>query len=351
MIVLTDGYRDPHTAKTAICVIRYRPEEVVAVLDRQGAGRTAGQWLGVGRDIPVVAAVADAPGANALLVGIAPPGGKLPPHWRPILLEALHRRLTVISGLHEFLADDAELSRAAAKAGAELIDLRRNDERDVADRQGIRPECLRIHTVGNDCSCGKMVAAVELSRGLVRAGVDAAFVATGQTGILVAGSGCPIDRVIADFLSGAAEKLVLANQHHDVIVVEGQGSLFHPRYSGVTLGLLHGLMPHGLVLCYEMGRTAVAGMESVPLASLEEVVAFYEAAANLMHPCRVIGVAVNGQRFPCDADVAAECARVGQALGLPACDVLRQGPDKLVQAVLELKDSPLPPGEGQGVRA
>ena len=103
-----------------------------------------------------------------------------------------------------------------------------------------------------------------------RAGVDAAFVATGQTGILVAGGGCPVDRVIADFVSGAAEKLVLANQHHEVIVVEGQGSLFHPRYSGVTLGLLHGLMPHGLILCYEMGRTAVAGMESVPLAAAGE---------------------------------------------------------------------------------
>ena len=118
MIVLTDGYRDPHTAKTAICVIRYRPEEVVAVLDRQGAGQTASQWLGVGGAIPVVAAVADAPAANALLVGIAPPGGKLPPHWRAILLEAVGRRLTVISGMHEFLCDDAELVRAAAGTGA-----------------------------------------------------------------------------------------------------------------------------------------------------------------------------------------------------------------------------------------
>ena len=244
MIILTDGYRDPHTAKTAICVIRYRPEEVVAVLDRQGAGRTAGDWLGVGGRIPVVAALADAPEANALLIGIAPPGGKIPPHWRPILLEAIHRRMTVISGLHEFLADDRRVGpRPPPARRAELVDLRRNDEHDVANRQGIRAGCLRIHTIGNDCSCGKMVAAVEVARGLVRAGVDAAFVATGQTGILVAGSGCPIDRVIADFVSGAAEKLVLANQHHEVIVVEGQGSLFHPRYSCVTLGLLHGLMP------------------------------------------------------------------------------------------------------------
>ena len=147
--------------------------------------------------------------------------------------------------------------------------MRGNDERDVANRQGLRAGCLRIHTIANDCSCGKMVASVEVAAGLNRAGVDAAFVATGQTGILVAGSGCPVDRVISDFVSGAAEKLVLANQHHEVIVVEGQGSLFHPRYSCVTLGLLHGLMPDGLILCYEMGRQAFYGMEPFPAVAGE----------------------------------------------------------------------------------
>ena len=337
MILLSDGYRDPHTAKTAMCLIRYRPEEVVAVFDRQGAGRTAAEWLGIGGAIPVVAELADAPAADTLVIGIAPPGGKIPAHWRPILLEAARREMTVVSGLHDFLAHDAELAQAAARHGGQLVDLRRNDEHDVANRRGIRPGCLRIHTVGNDCSVGKMVAAVELARGLERAGVDAAFVATGQTGILVAGGGCPVDRVIGDFISGAAEKLVLANQQHEVIVVEGQGSLFHPRYSGVTLGLLHGLMPHGLILCYEMGRTAVAGMEDIRLPPLGKVVEFYESAANLMHPCRVIGVAVNGQKYPRDEDVAAECARVERELGLPVCDVLRHGPAKLVQAVVELR--------------
>ena len=143
--------------------------------------------------------------------------------------------------------------------------------------------------------------------------------------------------MISDFVSGAAEKLVLANQHHDVIVVEGQGSLFHPRYSCVTLGLLHGLMPHGLILCYEMGREAVFGMESVRLPALEKVVEFYESAANIMHPCRVIGVAVNGQKYADDALVTAECERVSRRLGLPACDVIRQGPDRLVEAVLKLR--------------
>jgi uncharacterized NAD-dependent epimerase/dehydratase family protein len=336
MVLITDGCTDAHTAKTAICLVRYRPEEVVAVLDRQSAGKTCQQTFGVGGQIPCVGTLAEAPEANTLVVGIAPPGGKIPPHWRPMILEAIRRKMTVVSGLHDLLRDDPEFRRAAAEHDVQLVDVRDNQEHDVASRLGIREHCLRIHTVANDCSCGKMVTSVEVARGLSRAGVDAAFVATGQTGILVAGSGCPIDRVIADFVAGAAEKLVLANQHHEVMLVEGQGSLFHPRYSCVTLGLLHGLMPDGLILCYEMGRRAIFGMENVPLAPLERVLEFYEAAANIMHPCRVIGVAVNGQKFPDDA-VAAECDQVSRRLGLPACDVIRHGPDRLVEAVIQLR--------------
>ena len=334
MTILTDGTNDPNTAKTAVCLLRYRSEEVVAVLDRQSAGKTCQEVFGAGGRIPCVGSLADAARANTLVIGIAPPGGKIPLGWRPILLQAVARGMDVVSGLHDFLCDDAELRAAAQKYGVALIDLRRNDEHDVAARVGIREGCFRIHTIGNDCCVGKMVASVELAAGLNRAGVDAAFVATGQTGILVAGGGCPIDRVAADFVSGAAEKLVLANQHHDVIVVEGQGSLFHPRYSCVTLGLLPGLMPDALILCYAMGRRAFYGMENVPLPTLENVVEYYEASANIMHPCRVIGVAVNGLGFSDDA-VAAECDRVSRRLGLPACDVLRHGPTRLVEAALE----------------
>jgi len=336
MVIVTDGFNNPRTAKTAVCLLRYRPDEVVAVLDRQSVGKTCQDVFGLGGTIPMIGSLADAAGANTLMVGIAPPGGKIPPHWRPILLEAIARKMTIVSGLHDFLCDDAEFRQAAERHGARLIDVRDNDEHDVAQRQGLRDGCLRLHTIGNDCNCGKMVAAVELAQGLNRAGVDAAFVATGQTGILVAGGGCPIDRVISDFVSGAAEKLVLANQHHDVVVVEGQGSLFHPRYSCVTLGLLHGLMPDGLILCYEMGRETVYGMDGVQLPSLERVVEFYESAANIMHPCRVIGVAVNGLRFG-ESEIAAECDRVGRRLGLPACDAIRHGPARLVKAVMELK--------------
>jgi uncharacterized NAD-dependent epimerase/dehydratase family protein len=336
LVILIDGYHDAHTAKTAVNVIRYKPEEVVAVLDRQAAGRTTQDLLGVGGTIPVVAALADAPGANALLIGIAPPGGKIPPPWRAIVLEGIARGLDIVSGLHDFLKDDAEFAAAARQSGARLVDVRDNDERDVANRQGIREGCLRIHTVANDCSLGKMVVSVEVVEGLKRRGVDAKFIATGQTGILIEGDGIAVDRVISDFVNGAAEKLVLANQHHEVIVIEGQGSLFHPRYSCVTLGLLHGSVPDGLILCYEMGRKGVYGMEEVPLASLEQVRDFYESAANIMHPCRSIGVAINGAKFS-DAEVAAERERVRARMGLPTCDVLRHGPDELVEAVLALR--------------
>lgn len=336
MIILTDGHFNRHAAKTAICVVRYKPEEVVAVLDRDLAGKTCEEVMGTGGEIPLVGSLAEAAEANTLLIGIAPPGGKVPAAWRPIILEAIARKLTIVSGLHDFLSDDGEFREAAAEQGVRLIDLRDNQERDVASGRPFRPGCLRIHTVANDCSCGKMVASVELALGLNRAGVDAAFVATGQTGIMVAGGGCPIDRVISDFVSGAAEKLVLDNEHHQVIVVEGQGSLYHPRYSGVTFGLLHGLRPDGLIFCYEMGRKSIDDMKHVTLPPHEKAIEFYETCANVMHPCRVVGVAVNGQHFPAD-EVADECQRVERQLGLPTCDVIRQGPEKLVDAVIQLK--------------
>lgn len=336
IILLTDGYSDAHTAKTAINVIRYRPAEVAAILDRQASRKTSRELFGVGGDIPVIAALAEAPRANTLLIGIAPPGGKIPEAWRPIVLEAIARGMKVVSGLHDLLKNDAEFVEAARLAGVDLVDVRDNNETDVAHRKGIRQECLRIHTVGNDCSCGKMVAAVEVVEGLKRRGTDAKFVATGQTGIMIEGDGCPIDRVISDFVNGAAEKLVLKNQHHEVIVIEGQGSLFHPRYSCVTLGLLHGSMPDGLIACYEMGRKRIDDMPQVVLPSLEKLIEFYESAASIMHPCRVIGVAVNGRVFS-DHEVAAECEQVTRRTGLAACDVYRHGAEKLVDAVLKLK--------------
>ncbi len=336
LIILTEGHTEPITGKTASCVLRYRPEEVVALLDSTQAGRTTQELLGVGGATPIVGRLDEAAGANTLMIGIAPSGGRVPPAWRSVILEAIGRGMDVVSGLHEFIGNDAEFAAAAAKSGAKIVDVRKNNERDVAHRQGLREECLRIHTVGQDCCVGKMLVAVELANALKAEGHDAKFIATGQTGILVEGDGVPIDCVVSDFVNGAIEKQVLANQHHEILVVEGQGSLAHPKYSAVTLGLLHGCAPHGMIMCYEAGREGVHGMEYWPMKSLPELRDVYEAMANLMGPSRVIGVGINSRRLG-DKQAADERRRVSDELGLPACDVLRDGPDELVQAIVAMK--------------
>lgn len=337
MVILTDGYSNALTAKTACSVLRYCADEVVAVFDREGAGKSARQLLGVGEDIPVIGRLDQAGDFNTLLIGIAPPGGKIPPDWRPVVLEAIKRGKTIVSGLHDFLVNDAEFRAAAHASGARLVDVRKNDEGDVASGRGIREQCLRVHTVGQDCSVGKMLVTVELSRALAAQTIPTKFIATGQTGIIVEGDGCPIDCVVSDFVSGAVEKLILANQHHEILMIEGQGCLAHPRYSAVTLGLLHGCMPHGMILCYEAGRKGFFGMEHLPLTGLAKLRQVYETMANLMCPSEVIGVAINS-RLLSDQQAEQERQRIGEELKLPACDVIRHGPDELVQAVLDLRD-------------
>jgi uncharacterized NAD-dependent epimerase/dehydratase family protein len=336
LVILTEGRTDPVTAKTAACVIRYGNDEVVALLDSTQAGKTSQELLGIGGAIPVVAKLADAPGANTLLIGIAPSGGKIPPAWRPVLLEAMTRGCDVVSGLHEFLCDDPEFAAAAAKHGVKLVDVRKNDERDVAKGEGFREGCLRIHTVGQDCSCGKMVVSVEVARGLSKRGADCKFIATGQTGILIEGDGCPVDRVISDFLNGAVEKQILANQHHDIVVLEGQGFITHPRYSPVTLGLLHGAQPQGLILCYEARRPHVMGMPNVQLKPLAELRDLYEKISGALSPTRVIGIGLNSRLLSAD-EAEVERERVRKEMGVPVCDVFRHGPDDLVDAVLALR--------------
>jgi uncharacterized NAD-dependent epimerase/dehydratase family protein len=188
---------------------------------------------------------------------------------------------------------------------------------------------------------GKMLASVEITLALKARGYDAKFIATGQTGIMIEGDGCPVDCVVSDFVNGAVEKLILANQHHDILVVEGQGSLSHPRYSAVTAGLLHGCVPHGMIMVYEAGRTVVHGMEYVPLTPLAKLVEAYEMFASLAMPSRVIGVAVNSRLLsPGEAHIERE--RVRRELGVPVCDVLRDGPDDLVDAVLALRHELFP---------
>lgn len=339
IVILSEGFSNPHHGKTARNLIYYKPEEVVAIFDRTQAGKTSNELLGVG-DIPVVASFDEINNPDTLLIGVATPGGKLPESYKDIILQAIKRKLNVICGLHDFLSDDPQISCCAMENNVKLLDIRKNAEHQVVNRKGINENCLRIHTVGNDCSLGKMIVSLELNKTLLKRGYDAKFVATGQTGILIEGDGIPMDAVVGDFINGAAEKLVLMNQHHEIINIEGQGSLVHPRYSSVTLGLLHGCMPHGMIMCYEMGRQYIHGMDNIKIPSLKNVINLYESVASVMHPSKVIALALNSRRFS-KQEAEIEKERMKDMLSLPICDVIKDGADELADAVIKLKEERL----------
>lgn len=333
--LLTDGHSTPFLAKTAISMLRYRGDDVVAVLESSAAGQTAEELFGCGSNVPVVASL-DEVDADALFIGIAPPGGSLPEAWYPIIRDALRRGIDVVSGLHDFLSSNDELRKIAADHDCKLIDVRKNAFHQTASASKFREGCLRIHTVGQDCSLGKMVTTLELQRELSGRGQDAGFVATGQTGIMISGDGIPIDCVVADFVNGAAESLVRRNQHRDILLIEGQGGLSHPSFSAVTLGLLHGCAPDGLIFCYEVGRTMVKGLDNVPLVPIKTLIDCYQRVASLRHPCRVIGIAINSRNVSSE-QAAEERARIISEFGLPACDVYRDGPGVLADAIMDLQ--------------
>lgn len=336
IVLLTDGYTSPFLAKTAINLLRYRTADIAALIDRGHAGKTSGELLGVGDRVPVISGLSQIQDADAVYVGIAPPGGKLPREWRETILAALARGMDVVSGLHEFLNDDPEYVAAANQSGCSLVDVRRNRFKETATGQPFRKGCVRIHAVGNDCSIGKMVAMMELAEALKAQGEDAKFLATGQTGIMISGEGIPVDCIVSDFVNGAAEMLVRESQQHEFLLVEGQGSISHPAFSAVTLGLLHGSAPQGLVYCYEAGRKQVKGLDNVDIPPMLEQLHACEVMANLRHPCRTIAVVINTRTLN-DQQAKEEIDRAEQEFGLPACDVYRTGTEKLVAAALRLR--------------
>lgn len=346
LVILAEGRLDFEYAKTAAGVIRYAPERVEAVLDSTRAGRTAGEVLGIGGETPVVAGLDDLPPdarPEALLVGIAPVGGGLPREWRPVLRAALRRGLDVWSGLHTMLADDPELARLARENGVELRDLRRvPDELPVAAGRARRTDAFRVLTVGSDCATGKMTAAMEIRRELAARGVECGFGATGQTGIALAGSGIAVDAVKADFVAGAAERVTVeAAAGRDAVMVEGQGSLFHPGYSGVTLGLLHGSMPEAMVLTWMPNRPRIHGEDYAwtGLPRLDDIVRAYEEAARWAwssdaggEPPRVVAVACTTYEME-EAPAREAVERARDLTGLPAADPVRHGAEPLADAV------------------
>ena len=335
-LLLAEGFSgDPHYGKTMWGVLRYRRDDVVAILDSERAGAEQD-------GVPVLASVEDALAfePNTALVGVATQGGRFPPAWIELLKTCIANGLHIENGLHVFLADDPELSDLAGRHDVELRDLRR-PPRDLSTATGanLAVPATIVLTVGSDCAIGKMTVSLELDLEARRRGLRSLFVPTGQTGIAIAGWGIAVDAVVADFIAGAAERLVVegAERGGALLWVEGQGALLHPVYSGVALGLYHGSAPHALVLCHEVGHDEIEGAGGGPhrIPSLAELVDLHERMALPARPARVVAVALNTRRVG-EEDARAAIAAAEAETGLPADDPVRFGATRLVDAVLAL---------------
>ncbi|MGI4949076.1 MAG: DUF1611 domain-containing protein [Janthinobacterium lividum] len=317
MLLFLGDTTEPGFAKTAFGLRDWAGERCVGEMALASATVTTG----LPRLSPIEAVER---GAQALLVGVAAPGGLIPAGWRASLTESLEAGLDLVSGLHARLADVPGLAAAAERLGRRLVDVR-TPPAPIPVATGRKRSGRRLLTVGTDCALGKKYTALAIACGLQARGVDATFRATGQTGIMIAGAGMPIDSVVADFVSGAAEMLTPDATPNHLDVVEGQGSLFHPAYAPVSLGLLHGSQPDLFVVCHDPRRTHVLGVPGYELPTIEEVIALTVAMGRLTSPAiRCVGVSLNtGGMEPDDAGRALD--EVARRLDLPVADPIRGG--------------------------
>jgi uncharacterized NAD-dependent epimerase/dehydratase family protein len=316
---------DPLAAKTAHGIVHWRPDWCLGQLRLEGCKADLG--------IPdMTVEQAAKAGAKTMIVGVANRGGKVGGRWLAALVEALESGLDLASGLHRRLSDIPELRELAAKRGRMLYDVR-HPTRDFDVASGKKRSGKRLLTVGTDCSVGKMYTTLALEREMKARGMKADFRATGQTGIFIAGSGVSIDAVVADFISGAVEWLSPANEADHWDLIEGQGSLFHASYAGVSLGLLHGAQADALVMCHEPTRPHMRGLPDYQLPDLGACIEANERAARLTNPAaRCIGISINTAGL--DESAADACLRKAEATyGLPAADPFRSGVGRIVDAL------------------
>jgi len=338
-VALTDGFLDDvHHAKTAYGVLRYGRDDVVAIVDPKFAGcRLHDVVPGIGRDAPVVATVGEALAfaPTSLLIGVAVSGGALPPVFRNHVLAAIDAGLEIVNGLHQFMAWDPEFAARARASGARLWDVRKPPD-DVPLMSGAAygvPQTV-VLAVGSDCAVGKMSVMLELAAAAQADGGRAEFVATGQTGIIIAGRGICVDRVISDFVSGAAEQLVTSVAPEAAFTfVEGQGSIIHPAFAAVTYGLMFGCAPDLLVLCHDVERKLIGDGEfDVPIPDLPALVQLHEATLAPIKPAPCVAVALN-TRVLSPAQAQAHIHQVQAQTGLPTDDAVRFGGGKLWRAI------------------
>jgi uncharacterized NAD-dependent epimerase/dehydratase family protein len=332
LLILGEGYsHDPHHGKTMRGIVRYGPDPVVAILDSKRPGEEH-------EGIPIVASVTDALpyGPTVAVVGVATTGGRFPPAWRELLKASIEAGLDVESGLHEFISEDDELTGLAEEHGVALRDLRKPPAGlNVPTGANLAVDASIVLTVGSDCAIGKKTVAVELDLEARRRGLESVFVPTGQTGIAIAGWGIAVDAVVSDFLAGAAEWLVVegARRGGKLLFVEGQGSLVHPLYSGVTMGLMHGSTPHLFVLCHVAGATEIDGSPGHSIPPLAELVELHERIALPARKARVACVALNTATLAED-DARRAIAQAANETGLPTDDPVRFGAKYLLDALL-----------------
>jgi uncharacterized NAD-dependent epimerase/dehydratase family protein len=324
-LLLIGDMENPRNAKTAFGLRDWTPEACIGQL------RFSPDAVDIGLPdmSPTQAATA---GAQTLVIGIAPSGGQLPESWHPTLLEALHAGLDLAAGLHQRLQDIAEIAACAAKLGRQIHDVRYSDTR-FAVGNGKPRSGRRLLTVGTDCALGKKYTALAIAKAMTARGHKADFRATGQTGILISGSGTAVDAVVADFIAGAAEALSPDNAPDHWDIIEGQGSLFHPAYAGVSLGLLHGSQPDALVLCHDPTRTTLNGFDHVKVMLPDRAMAPYLAAAYLTNPkARFVGVSLNTASLS-ETQAKEVIESTSRSLGLPCVDPIRTGVEPIVEAL------------------
>lgn len=331
------GIRGAH-GKTGLSLLRYSEAQIVAVIDSECAGGSIPQLTGIPRDVPIVASLREALRyqPQILVTGIAPPGGALPDAWWQEVKEAVAAGLCVVNGLHTLMAEHPEL-KPLLRPGQWIWDVRREPLGLTLGSGAARQlPCLRVLTVGTDMAIGKMSTSIELHRACLRRGLKSAFIASGQTGIMIAGDGVPLDAVRVDFAAGAVEQVVMRYGHeHDILHIEGQGSLLNPA-STATLPLIRGSQPTHLILVHRAGQTHIRSYPHVPIPPLPEVIRLYEmvaSAAGAFAPAPVVGIALNTAHLS-DSEACDAIAQVERETGLPCTDVVRYGAEKLVDAIL-----------------
>jgi uncharacterized NAD-dependent epimerase/dehydratase family protein len=313
--------QDQLAAKTAHGIVDWRPEWCVGQLRLPGCKADCHI-----ADLSI--AQAQAKGVKTMIVGVVNAGGVLPDHWITAVVEALNSGMDVATGLHKRLASIPAIAQAAAKHGRKLHDVRFSDM-SFATGKGNKRQGLRLLTVGTDCSVGKKYTALAMEKGMRAAGMKADFRATGQTGVFISGRGLAIDAVIADFIAGAAEWLTPENDADHWDVVEGQGSLFHPSFAGVTLGLMHGAQPDAFIVCHEPTRTKMRGVDHA-LPSIAQVIELTIANGKLTNPAiQCTGIAINTEHLD-EAAALKLLADTSQHYGLPCADPIRTGIAPLV---------------------